>query len=256
MPVPVRSSLYAARIRSRGSACARLQGSSTQRQPPTPSTPTRPGRASSRKTAFTVWAASRAGSLASRTTCFMQARLGGSQTAIYKTCSPCQARGLGVARSLIEAVTQRRRGSMAPPATIGSRRKPGTVARVLYDKVAKHAGFIRYDFPLRARRLTSIQSAHGRGRFALTAGNSSNVRRHRKNIMPLVTLTVQSPSPVRSKLPSWTPSTQHCGLIWRASGLVSTGHRARGRGFRFDPTYRTSRPFEGEEFALIESCGR
>lgn len=56
-------------------------------------------------------------------------------------------RGRGVARSLIEAVADRAR-------TRGAARyywltqEHNAVARVLYDKVAKHVGFIRYDFPM------------------------------------------------------------------------------------------------------------
>jgi len=57
------------------------------------------------------------------------------------------ARGRGVARSLIEAVAAQAR-------TEGAARyywltqEHNAVARGLYDKVARHAGFIRYDFPL------------------------------------------------------------------------------------------------------------
>lgn len=60
------------------------------------------------------------------------------------------ARGSGVARSLIEAVAVQAR-------THGASRyywltqEHNAVARVLYNKVAKHAGFIRYDFPLERR---------------------------------------------------------------------------------------------------------
>ena len=58
------------------------------------------------------------------------------------------ARGLGVARSLIEAVAaQARLHGAARYYWLTQERN--AVARVLYDKVAKHAGFIRYDFPLR-----------------------------------------------------------------------------------------------------------
>ena len=58
------------------------------------------------------------------------------------------ARGLGVARSLIEAVAaQARLHGAARYYWLTQDRN--AIARVLYDKVAKHAGFIRYDFPLR-----------------------------------------------------------------------------------------------------------
>ena len=57
-------------------------------------------------------------------------------------------RGHGVARSLIQAVAEQAR-------THGAARyywltqEHNVVARALYDKVARHAGFIRYDYPLR-----------------------------------------------------------------------------------------------------------
>jgi GNAT superfamily N-acetyltransferase len=57
------------------------------------------------------------------------------------------ARGKGVARALIEAVARAAREH-------GSARyywltqDHNAVARTLYDKVAKHQGFIRYDYPL------------------------------------------------------------------------------------------------------------
>lgn len=58
-----------------------------------------------------------------------------------------QARGKGVARALIEAVAK-------DAHTQGAARcywltqEHNAVARVLYNKVAKYNGFIRYDFPL------------------------------------------------------------------------------------------------------------
>ena len=58
------------------------------------------------------------------------------------------ARGLGVARSLIEAVAAQARLQGAAR-YYWLTQEHNAVARVLYDKVAKHAGFIRYDFPLR-----------------------------------------------------------------------------------------------------------
>jgi GNAT superfamily N-acetyltransferase len=58
------------------------------------------------------------------------------------------ARGHGVARSLIEAVAARARLEGAAR-FYWLTQADNSVARVLYDKVAKHAGFIRYDFPLR-----------------------------------------------------------------------------------------------------------
>ena len=59
------------------------------------------------------------------------------------------ARGKGVARALIEAVAAEAR-------TRGAARyywltqEHNAIARVLYDKVAKYNGFIRYEFPLGA----------------------------------------------------------------------------------------------------------
>jgi GNAT superfamily N-acetyltransferase len=56
-------------------------------------------------------------------------------------------RGQGAARALIAAVAERARHH-------GSTRlywltqSHNTVARALYDKVAKHSGFIRYEYPL------------------------------------------------------------------------------------------------------------
>ena len=58
------------------------------------------------------------------------------------------ARGRGVARSLIEAVAAqaRQRGAAR---YYWLTQEHNVVARGLYDKVARHAGFIRYDFALR-----------------------------------------------------------------------------------------------------------
>jgi GNAT superfamily N-acetyltransferase len=58
-----------------------------------------------------------------------------------------EARGKGVARALIEAVASQAR-------THGAARyywhtqEHNAIARVLYNKVGKHVGFIRYDYPL------------------------------------------------------------------------------------------------------------
>jgi GNAT superfamily N-acetyltransferase len=59
------------------------------------------------------------------------------------------ARGHGVARSLIEAVAVQARLEGAAR-FYWLTQEHNSVARALYDKVAKHVGFIRYDFPLRA----------------------------------------------------------------------------------------------------------
>ena len=57
------------------------------------------------------------------------------------------ARGHGVARALIEAVAgiSRERGAAR---LYWLTQEHNTTARALYDKVAKHNGFIRYDYPL------------------------------------------------------------------------------------------------------------
>src|SRR4029079_9630009 len=73
-----------------------------------------------------------------RTTCYLQ-----------DLFTAPDARGRGVARSLVDAV------AIAAPARGATRyywltQAHNTVARRLYDRVAKHAGFIRYDYPLRA----------------------------------------------------------------------------------------------------------
>lgn len=58
-----------------------------------------------------------------------------------------EARGRGAARSLIEAVAEqaRQRGAVR---YYWLTQDSNTTARALYDQVAKHAGFIRYDFLL------------------------------------------------------------------------------------------------------------
>jgi GNAT superfamily N-acetyltransferase len=58
------------------------------------------------------------------------------------------ARGSGVARSLIEAVAGQARIHGAAR-YYWHTQEHNAVARALYEKVAKHVGFIRYDFPLR-----------------------------------------------------------------------------------------------------------
>ncbi len=57
------------------------------------------------------------------------------------------ARGRGVARALIETVADdaRRRGATR---YYWLTQESNKTARALYDKVAQHKGFIRYDFPL------------------------------------------------------------------------------------------------------------
>jgi len=57
------------------------------------------------------------------------------------------ARGTGVARALIEAVADRAR-SRGAARYYWLTQEQNAVARLLYDKVAKHNGFIRYDYPL------------------------------------------------------------------------------------------------------------
>ncbi|MDQ6685875.1 MAG: GNAT family N-acetyltransferase [Pseudomonadota bacterium] len=61
------------------------------------------------------------------------------------------ARGRGVARSLIEAAAAE---ALAAGATryYWHTQESNAGARVLYDKVARHAGFIRYDYALRPLR--------------------------------------------------------------------------------------------------------
>lgn len=57
------------------------------------------------------------------------------------------ARGKGIARSLIEAVAVQARVQGAAR-YYWLTQDHNAVARALYNKVAKHVGFIRYDFPL------------------------------------------------------------------------------------------------------------
>jgi GNAT superfamily N-acetyltransferase len=57
------------------------------------------------------------------------------------------ARGQGVARALIERVAQAAREHNASR-FYWQTRQDNTTARSLYDKIAIHKGFIRYDFPL------------------------------------------------------------------------------------------------------------
>ena len=58
-----------------------------------------------------------------------------------------EVRGKGTARALIEAVAAAARQAQATR-YYWLTQDNNTVARVLYDKVAKYNGFIRYDFPL------------------------------------------------------------------------------------------------------------
>jgi GNAT superfamily N-acetyltransferase len=58
-----------------------------------------------------------------------------------------EVRGKGTARVLIEAVANAARQAQATRC-YWLTQEHNTVARVLYDKVAKFNGFIRYDFPL------------------------------------------------------------------------------------------------------------
>jgi GNAT superfamily N-acetyltransferase len=57
------------------------------------------------------------------------------------------ARGHGVARALIERVAQAAREHNASRLYWQTRQDNAT-ARALYDKIANHKGFIRYDYPL------------------------------------------------------------------------------------------------------------
>jgi GNAT superfamily N-acetyltransferase len=59
------------------------------------------------------------------------------------------ARGRGVARALIDAVAEQARVEGAARCYWLTQAHNAT-ARALYDKVASHAGFIRYDYPLHA----------------------------------------------------------------------------------------------------------
>lgn len=58
-----------------------------------------------------------------------------------------QARGQGVARALIEAVAREAQARGASR-YYWLTQDHNAVARVLYDKLARYGGFIRYDFPL------------------------------------------------------------------------------------------------------------
>jgi GNAT superfamily N-acetyltransferase len=58
-----------------------------------------------------------------------------------------QVRGRGVARALIEAVASAARSRRAER-LYWLTQDQNAAARVLYDKVAKYNGFIRYDYPL------------------------------------------------------------------------------------------------------------
>ena len=71
-----------------------------------------------------------------RTTCYLQ-----------DLFTAPTARGDGVARSLIEAVAVQA-GAQGAARYYWLTHEHNSVARILYDKVAKHVGFIRYDFPL------------------------------------------------------------------------------------------------------------
>ena len=62
------------------------------------------------------------------------------------------ARGQGVARALIDAVAAEARGRGAER-YYWHTHEDNAVARALYDQVARHAGFVRYDFALQQRRL-------------------------------------------------------------------------------------------------------
>lgn len=57
------------------------------------------------------------------------------------------ARGLGAARALIERVAQAAREHNASR-FYWQTRQDNAAARALYDKIAHHKGFIRYDYPL------------------------------------------------------------------------------------------------------------
>jgi len=61
------------------------------------------------------------------------------------------ARGKGVGRALIEAVAKEARTRKCAR-YYWLTQDSNAVARTLYDKVARHAGFIRYDYPLGGRR--------------------------------------------------------------------------------------------------------
>lgn len=67
------------------------------------------------------------------------------------------ARRKGVARSLIEAVAVQARARGAAR-YYWHTQENNAVARALYDKVAKHAGFIRYDHALAERQAAACES--------------------------------------------------------------------------------------------------
>lgn len=56
-------------------------------------------------------------------------------------------RGQGTARKLIEAVAAAAR-ARGCPRYYWLTKQDNTRARILYDKVARHVGFIRYDYPM------------------------------------------------------------------------------------------------------------
>ena len=57
------------------------------------------------------------------------------------------ARGQGIARKLIEAVARRARAA-ASTRMYWLTQDDNATARLLYDRLAKHTGFIRYEYPL------------------------------------------------------------------------------------------------------------
>lgn len=59
------------------------------------------------------------------------------------------ARGKGVARALIEQVARKAR-ERGTPRLYWLTKQDNVTARALYDKVGRHTGFIRYDYPLTA----------------------------------------------------------------------------------------------------------
>lgn len=68
------------------------------------------------------------------------------------------ARGRGVARALIEAVAEEAATARAAR-FYWMTQAHNAVARALYDRVAAHKGFIRYDFPLRPPHAVRVGSA-------------------------------------------------------------------------------------------------